>query len=268
MNPLRRAPAALSSFSPETVRAPGFVIWSISTRCSVRLNDGERGVSESVWLIRTWFEDLEGRHDMVDVGRSRRSRHWPSRIGLLVLGYSAQTTALPAVDEARPEPDLSAASASRPQPFRQEHPAAPSSTFTGDLAQLFPKLRVVRLGFLCSTSRDRRPCPAMWGRCHLVFARLGRNRLLKHLRPRLDSGRARGVRLDEMCCRRISVLENFQGERRSAEGFTYRCRLGPTRRGGRLGPQTGPSRPAAQADQAEQHDQPEGPQDEAPKIGQ
>jgi len=99
---------------------------------------------------------------MVDVGRSRRSRHWPSRIGLLVLGYSAQTTALPAVDEARPEPDLSAASASRPQPFRQEHPAAPSSTFTGDLAQLFPKLRVVRLGFLCSTSRDRRPCPAMW----------------------------------------------------------------------------------------------------------
>ena len=40
---------------------------------------------------------------MVNVGRCRRRGHWPGRIGLLLLGYSAQGTTPATVDEARPE---------------------------------------------------------------------------------------------------------------------------------------------------------------------
>src|SRR5689334_18980317 len=59
---------------------------------------GTSGEVEAVSVARgptmTWF----------NVGRCRRRGHWPGRIGLLLLGYSAETTKPAAIDEARPEP--------------------------------------------------------------------------------------------------------------------------------------------------------------------
>ena len=84
--------------------------------------DGERGVPR-IRLINqnNGSRNLGAGHDMVNVGSSRRSGHWASRIGPLLLGYSAQATALPALDEARPEPPTPIIGFGEPEPqrFRQ-----------------------------------------------------------------------------------------------------------------------------------------------------
>jgi transposase-like protein len=64
----------------------------------VRPADRERGVPECVWLIRNGSRARGADHDMVDVGCCRRLGHWLGWIGLLLLGYSAQTTKPAAVD--------------------------------------------------------------------------------------------------------------------------------------------------------------------------
>jgi Tn3 transposase DDE domain len=50
------------------------------------------------YVVLSMVRELGADNDMVDVGRRLRRRHWPGRIGLLLLGYSAQATTRHAVD--------------------------------------------------------------------------------------------------------------------------------------------------------------------------
>jgi hypothetical protein len=98
---------------------------------------------------------------LVDVGRCRRRGHWPGRIGLLLLGYSAQATASSAVKPASFLP-LPLASKVRARWLRIL--SMPASAQSAATKSGFPKTRFFAVYSVCRPTVSR--CAAIispWG---------------------------------------------------------------------------------------------------------